>query len=200
MNIYAGLDEVGTGGLAGPVISVALKLKIGWREWPIPEVRDSKKTRPGQRARIVPQIVDLVHDRGGEIGVGVVEAAELNEKGHAWAVKESFRRAARQMAVGGYPRVLIVDGSHGVDGYGQCQQCEPKADDRYFLVAAASILAKQYRDDQMDILHQKYPEYGWKKNRGYGTPEHIQALRTLGLSPEHRGAACTTALRKAGAL
>lgn len=196
MNVYAGLDEVGTGSLAGPVIAVALKLPIGWREWPITEVRDSKKTRPAQRARMVPQIVELVQTRGGEIGVGVVESSELNAKGHSWAVKESFRRATRQMVVGGYPKVLLVDGEYGVDGYGQCQQCEPKADDRYFLVAAASILAKQYRDDQMDVLHQKYPEYGWKKNRGYGTPEHIQALRTHGTCPEHRDAACGTVLRK----
>jgi ribonuclease HII len=89
-----------------------------------------------------------------------------------------------------------VDGNKGVDGYAGKQKIEPKADGNYWVVAAASILAKIIRDDLMIALGEQFPKYGWGKNKGYPTPDHKEALVELGLSTYHRQKASTTFLKK----
>jgi len=132
---------------------------------------------------------------GGWIGIGLVEVEEINRMGHGAAVQLSYARAVREVCLFARPKLLIVDGNVGVSGYPSRQLIEARADSRYFTVAAASMVAKRYRDLLMDDLAQAHPLYEWGKNHGYGTPEHVAALRKHGMSPLHREQASSTALR-----
>ena len=196
MNIYCGLDEVGTGCLAGPIVSVAVQMQMTLDAWPMPEVKDSKKTTATQRARSVESILRFVHSQGGIVGVGESSVEEINSLGHTAALQLSYKRAVREATLFERPKLLLVDGDFGVDGYAGPQRIAPKMDANNFLCAAASIIAKVYRDLEMDDLAKQFPTYKWDSNRGYGTKEHVQALNKYGLSPLHREKAAHTALRK----
>ena|SRR3990167_4996928 len=197
MDIYAGVDEVGTGALAGPAIAVCVKMPLEKGEWPIPEVRDSKQTTWVQRERLDKLLIEFIEQRrGGEIGIGIAPVSLINQIGHKAALQAAYRQATEAVCTSGYPTLLIVDGDVGVDGYPKPQRIVPKADADYFIVAAASIIAKLYRDDLMLELDLKHPAYGWRTNVGYGTPAHIDALRRMGPCAEHREKAVKTALRK----
>ena len=197
MEIYAGVDEVGTGALAGPVIAVCVKMPLMKGEWPISEVKDSKQTTGAQRDRLDKVLVEFIEQRrGGGIGIGIAPVTLINEIGHKAALQSAYRQATEMVCANGYPTLLIVDGDVGVDGYPKPQRIVPKADADYFIVAAASIIAKLYRDDLMVELDLKHSAYGWRTNVGYGTSAHIEALRRLGPCAEHREKAVKTALRK----
>lgn len=196
MNIYCGLDEVGTGCLAGPIVSVAVQMEMVLDAWPMPEVKDSKKTTATQRARSVESILRFIHSQGGIVGVGESSVEEINSLGHTAALQLSYKRAVREATLFERPKLLLVDGDFGVDGYAGPQRIAPKMDASNFLCAAASIIAKVYRDLEMDDLAKQFPTYKWDSNRGYGTKEHVQALNKYGLSPLHREKAAHTALRK----
>jgi ribonuclease HII len=196
VNIYCGLDEVGTGCLAGPIVSVAVQMQMTLDAWPMPEVKDSKKTTATQRARSVESILRFVHSQGGIVGVGESSVEEINSLGHTAALQLSYKRAVREATLFERPKLLLVDGDFGVDGYAGPQRIAPKMDANNFLCAAASIIAKVYRDLEMDDLAKQFPTYKWDSNRGYGTKEHVQALNKYGLSPLHREKAAHTALRK----
>jgi len=196
VNIYCGLDEVGTGCLAGPIVSVAVQMEMVLDAWPMPEVKDSKKTTALQRARAVESILRFVHSQGGIVGVGESSVEEINSLGHTAALQLSYKRAVREATFFQRPKLLLVDGDFGVDGYAGPQRIAPKMDANNFLCAAASIIAKVYRDLEMDDLAKHFPTYKWDSNRGYGTKEHVAALSKYGLSPLHREKAAHTALRK----
>jgi ribonuclease HII len=196
VNIYCGLDEVGTGCLAGPIVSVAVQMEMILDAWPMPEVKDSKKTTALQRARSVESILKFVHSQGGIVGVGEASVEEINSLGHTAALQLSYKRAVREATLFQRPKLLLVDGDFGVDGYPGPQRIAPKMDANNFLCAAASIIAKVYRDLEMDDLAKQFPTYKWESNRGYGTKEHVEALNKYGLSPLHREKAAHTALRK----
>lgn len=197
MDVYGGLDEVGTGALAGPAIAVCVKMPLAKGEWPLPEVKDSKLTTAIQRESIDKRLVQFIEQhRGGMIGVGVATVEMINEMGHQAALQAAYRQATKAVCAEGYPALLVVDGSVGVDGYPRPQRVEPKADVNYFTVAAASIIAKLYRDDLMDEMHLQYPQYGWNTSKGYGTFAHLDALLAYGPCPLHREKAVRTALKK----
>ena len=197
MNTYCGIDEVGTGCLAGPIVAVAVQMDMVLDSWPMPEVKDSKKTTALQRARNVESILQYIHGQGGIVGVGEATVEEINHLGHMPALQLAYKRAVREATLFARPKLLIVDGDFGVDGYPGPQRIMPKADANNFLCAAASIIAKVYRDLEMDDLSRQYPSYKWESNRGYGTKDHIAALSKFGLSPLHREKAAHTALRRA---
>lgn len=200
MKLYTGIDEVGLGCLAGPIYAVALTIHLeSLLEWPLRDVTDSKKTTAKQRSAMIPSLTRLIEDRKAEVGVGLATVEEINRLGPDVAWKLAMRRAlhAATIEVNLTPELTIVDGNRGVDGARGPQLREPKADGRYFPVAAASILAKDIRDRQMVSLHNEYPEYNWKQNAGYPTQEHINAVLKYGRTPHHRDAATGTVERKA---
>jgi ribonuclease HII len=193
---YGGLDEVGTGALAGNILTVVVILRMDWMEWPLEGIRDSKEMTAHQRKAIEAPLLRLLEEREAHVGVGEASVEEINTRGHSWSLMESYRRALREAVPGTErPKLLIVDGNSGVDGYAGPQKIEPKADAHYFPVAVASVLAKQLRDGIMDALAAKYPVYGWERGRGYGTREHVEAIRAHGTCPEHRNKAVESALR-----
>lgn len=171
-----GIDEVGRGPLAGPVVAAAVCI----RSEVLPAgLRDSKKLTADQRERLDVQI-----RRCCAVGVGVAEVEEIDRLNILHAALLAMRRAFEQL--GEPPRRVIVDGTHRPRIATQECVAEPKADARYACVAAASIVAKVMRDRIMRDLAREFPDYGFERHFGYPTPEHLERLRALGPCPIHR--------------
>lgn len=175
--IVAGLDEVGMGCLAGPlVICVAAYAESTAK---IAGVRDSKKCSAKQRITLLPTLVE----RAAFVGVGYASARTINKVGiaTAWQI-------AAEMALADAPNLslLIVDGNRSVDNYRGRQKVQPKADATFWQVSAASIVAKVLRDREMEYLGSFYKDYKWEQNSGYGTPDHCEQIKKRGATQFHR--------------
>lgn len=187
-----GIDEVGRGALAGPLIAVAAMFRhegldapknpFELKNSPILEIEDSKKLTASKRRELFHQILSSPHLY--DFGIGEISVDEIDEVGIEEANKRSFRRAISDLYK--CPDYLLTDGIHGVDGWGNNQHTEPKADGKYWPVAAASILAKVIRDNLMTEYDRDYPKYNFVENVGYGTDYHKQALQTYGPCSIHR--------------
>lgn len=183
----AGVDEVGRGPLAGPLVAAAVVFK--GQPW-IPMLDDSKKLTP----QIREALVTLIRMRAQAIGIGVISVEELNVSNVHVASLEAMRRAISTLDVA--PDYILVDGLHCVPGHYCRQQTLVRGDSLSLSVAAASIVAKVTRDRQMDEMDLKYPHYGFRHNKGYATVEHRAALRTYGPCPIHRVLFSTVAALK----
>ena len=172
----AGVDEVGRGPLAGPVVAAAVILPMDVR---VPCVSDSKLLSAEERV-----VADAaVRDAALAIGVGAASAATIDELGITWATRTALERALDALSI--RPGHVVIDG-RPVRGLGWEHKAVVKADYRIHCVACASVVAKVCRDRLMELLHPRYPGYGWDHNRGYATDDHREAIRRLGPSPHHR--------------
>ena len=176
-SFVAGVDEVGRGPLAGPVVAAAVSFPPGVR---IPRVNDSKQLTEAQRERLKLAIEAV---EGVKIGIGLVEAEVIDRINILKATHLAMRRAVEAMD----PAVefLLIDGNP-VRGLPWPSRALVKGDARSASIAAASIIAKVYRDHWMMKLAERYPGYGFAEHKGYGTARHLAALRELGACPEHR--------------
>jgi len=177
--LVVGLDEAGRGPLAGPVVAAAVVLDLRR----LPEslrfgLNDSKKLSAERRAALAAALPDYA--RTAVAGASVAEIDGINV---LQASLLAMRRAAA--ALGLALDAALVDGKQAPGLDCPCR-CLVGGDGLSLSVAAASILAKVERDRRMEELNGDYPGYGWERNRGYGTAEHLAALRRIGPSPEHR--------------
>ncbi len=180
----AGCDEAGRGCLAGPVYAAAVILPPDYEN---PLLNDSKQLTKRQREQLRGEIErDAV-----AWAVGIVTNEEIDQMNILRASITAMHRAIDQLSV--RPDHLIIDGNrfypyHDPQRDGQLipHHCIVKGDATYLAIAAASVLAKTYRDDFMTRLHQQYPYYGWDRNAGYPTPQHRAAIRQHGTTPYHR--------------
>ncbi len=172
----AGVDEAGRGCLAGPVVAAAAILPRGCV---LPGLDDSKKLDAEERARLEPEI----RRRALAWAIGVVDACDIDAADILRASLEAMRRAVVRLNPG--PQVLLVDAVR-VPGIPVPQLPIIHGDALSASIAAASILAKVHRDGLLNALSRRYPAYGFEQHKGYGTPEHWEALRICGPSPEHR--------------
>lgn len=173
----AGCDEAGRGPLAGPVFAAAVILPPGFRH---PLLNDSKQM--GRKAR--EEMRAIIEKEAIAWAVEAVSAAEIDELNILEASIAGMQRAVRRLKV--RPDYLLVDGNrfHPFDNIPFTTVI--KGDATYLSIAAASVLAKTWRDEHMRRLAERYPQYGWDHNMGYPTREHIAAIRRYGLTPEHR--------------
>jgi ribonuclease HII len=176
--LVAGVDEVGRGPLAGPVVAGAVILPPGdpvWLSW----LRDSKQLSAARREALAL----VIKAESLAVGIGVVSAERIDELGIAPASREAMRLALVQLL----PRAdaLLLD-AFRLPESPLPQEAIIRGDAVCSAIAAASIVAKVARDRMMETLDRRYPGYGFAHNRGYGTPEHLAALRLLGPSPIHR--------------
>ena len=175
--IEAGCDEAGRGCLAGAVFAASVILPVNFR---CEELNDSKKLTEKQRYALRP----VIEENAIAWSVGIVSPQEIDQINILNASFLAMHRAIEQLAV--CPEHLIIDGNR-FKKYGEIpHQCVVKGDGKYLSIAAASILAKTYRDDYMNELSLRFPEYMWNKNKGYPTKEHRKAIEIHGTTEYHR--------------
>ena len=175
--IEAGCDEAGRGCLAGSVYAAAVILPPDYQN---EALNDSKQLSAKKRQALRQQIErDAI-----AWAVGIVTAEEIDEINILNASILAMHRALEQLSI--QPEYIIVDGNRFKPYKNVPHTTIVKGDGKYLSIAAASILAKTYRDDYMEKLHEQYPYYGWNKNAGYPTKEHRDGIRQHGISPEHR--------------
>lgn len=175
--LVAGVDEVGRGPLAGPVVAVAVILN---REFEDPGVHDSKQLSAIERLALFPAIASQTMTWG----VGLVDSDEIDRINILQATFLAMRRALDQLLV--TPDAVLVDGKSYIPDLACPQRAIIRGDSESISIGAASILAKEIRDRIMEEFDQTYPGYGFARHKGYATPEHQQALDRLGPSPIHR--------------
>ena len=173
----AGCDEAGRGCLAGSVYAAAVIFPEDYRN---EELNDSKQLTDKKRH----QLREMIERDALAWAVGVVTPEEIDKINILNASFLAMHRALDQLKV--RPEAIIVDGNR-FKKYGEVPHtCIVKGDAKYLSIAAASILAKTYRDDYMDGLAEEYPQYDWKSNKGYPTKKHREAIRLYGVTPYHR--------------
>ena len=173
--IIAGVDEVGRGCLAGPVVSAAVILKKGVQ---LKNLKDSKKLTFEQRIKISKDIKN-----NSFFSIGVASVKEIEKLNILQASLLSMKRAI--LSLSKKPDLVLVDGIFAPQIVNQCRTVI-KGDEKIKCISAASILAKVYRDKIMIKMSKKYKNYSWNKNFGYGTKQHIMGLKKYGLTSMHR--------------
>ena len=175
--VEAGCDEAGRGCLAGSVFAAAVILPPDYEN---ELLNDSKKLTDRKRK----QLREIIEHDAVDWAVGIVEPGEIDEINILNASILAMHRALDQLKV--RPEAVIVDGNRFKPYRDLPYTTIVKGDGKYLSIAAASILAKTYRDDYMDRLAEDYPQYDWKSNKGYPTKKHCQAIRECGITPFHR--------------
>ena len=175
--IEAGLDEAGRGPLAGPVYAAAVILPKGYKN---KRLNDSKQLSEAARNELRLEIErDAV-----SFGVAFCTPKEIDNHNILACSILAMHRAVEQLSIS--PELLVVDGNRFKPFLGIPHQCVVKGDAKFMHIAAASILAKVYRDEYMEKIAKEYPVYDWKKNKGYPTLQHRRMIAEHGFSPYHR--------------
>lgn len=173
----AGCDEAGRGCLAGPVFAAAVVLPEDFEH---PLLNDSKQLPEETRY----SLREFIQEHAVAYAVASADHLEIDEINILNASFLAMHRAVEQLPC--QVQHLIIDGNRFKRFREIPHQCIVKGDGLYFSIAAASVLAKTYRDDYMKALHGEFPHYHWNSNKGYPTPAHRQAIREFGLSVHHR--------------
>ncbi len=176
--IEAGCDEAGRGCLAGPVFAAAVILPPNFSH---PFITDSKQLSPRQRLEYRKTIEQVAIDWA----VASVSNEEIDRINILNAAIKAMHLAIGQLKKV-QPQHLIIDGNRFKTYPGIPHTCIVKGDSKYLSIAAASILAKTYRDEFMEKISREYPDYGWEVNKGYPTSKHRQSIAHLGVTPYHR--------------
>jgi ribonuclease HII len=174
--LIAGVDEVGRGPLAGPVIAAAVVFPPGVM---IPGVTDSKQLTPKQRESLFPQIIR----KALAVGLGCLEGREIDRINILQASLKAMEEAVFHLKI--VPDLVLVDGNRPLN-LPFTQKCLIKGDSLSHSIGAASIVAKVVRDKLMESWHYRFPHYHFNKNKGYGTQEHLGALKKIGPCILHR--------------
>ncbi len=175
--IEAGCDEAGRGCLAGSVYAAAVIFPENYQN---EELNDSKKLTDKRRK----QLREIIQRDAVAWAVGIVTPEEIDKINILNASILAMHRALDQLKV--RPEAVIVDGNRFKPYQSLPHTTIVKGDGKYLSIAAASILAKTYRDDYMDKLAEEYPQYDWLSNKGYPTKKHREAIRQYGITPYHR--------------
>jgi len=175
--VEAGCDEAGRGCLAGPVFAAAVILP---KHFKLDLLDDSKKMSEKKRYLARP----VIEANAVAWSVAMVDNREIDDINILNASIEAMHIAIRQLTV--KPQVLLIDGNRFKPYQDLPHQCIVRGDATFASIAAASVLAKTYRDDYMRKIHEKYHQYAWDKNKGYPTKQHREAILRYGFSPHHR--------------
>ncbi|WP_163192633.1 ribonuclease HII [Clostridium thermarum] len=177
----AGVDEVGRGPLAGPIVAAAVILNYDAikNDSMILGLNDSKKISPEKRE----SLFSIITEKAAHYKIVLLDNNAIDEKGIGVCNHEVFLQACQGLEV--KPELVLSDGYH-IRGYSGNNMAVIKGDSKSAAIAAASIIAKVYRDRLMKEYSKVYPQYGFDKNAGYGTQEHMAAIKKYGITPIHR--------------
>jgi ribonuclease HII len=175
--LEAGCDEAGRGCLAGPVVAAAVILPNNFRH---PLLNDSKLLNEAARETLC----SYIEDKALAYAIGFIDHKQIDEVNILNASFLAMHKAIDQLSM--KPDFLLIDGNRFTPYAGIDHSCEIKGDGRFKSIAAASVLAKTHRDRYMDKLHESYPDYHWRKNKGYPTKAHRAAIEKVGPCPYHR--------------
>jgi len=176
-NLIAGVDEVGRGALAGPIVAAAVVFDVEKRFKDLDKIVDSKIIKQAMRE----EVEKSIRKNALSIGIGVVEVIEIDRFGIGAANILAFDRALQNINID----FVLIDGRN-FRGFNYKYRCIEKGESKSISIAAASIIAKVYRDNLMIKLHAYNNIYGFDKHKGYGSRLHIEALKTHGPSMHHR--------------
>ena len=176
-NLEAGTDEAGRGCLAGPVVAAAVILPVDFK---YELLNDSKQLTEKQRQKLKP----IIEKEALAFGVAFVYQEEIDKINILNASILAMHESIEKLIIS--PEFIIVDGNRFKNYRDIPHQTIIKGDAKYLSIAAASVLAKTYRDDYMKKIDLGFPAYNWKKNKGYPTKEHRNAIRTNGITFHHR--------------
>lgn len=175
--IEAGCDEAGRGCLAGPVFAAAVILP---KEFSHPLLNDSKQVTEKSRN----ELRSIIEESALAFAVASIDNEEIDRINILKASFKAMHRALDQLKA--KPQLLLIDGNRFIKYKRIPHRCIVKGDATYASIAAASILAKTYRDEYMQQLHEEFPHYDWLNNKGYGTANHIKAMEQFGQCRYHR--------------
>ncbi len=175
--IEAGVDEAGRGCLAGPVFAAAVILPKKFRN---KQINDSKQLDEDTRNKLR----ELIEREAISFAVAYISETEIDQINILKASIKAMHNALEQLSH--TPELILVDGNRFYNYKSIKHHCIIQGDGLYQNIAAASILAKTYRDDFMKKAHEQFPHYNWHSNKGYGTRSHVEAIRNMGYSPLHR--------------
>ena len=175
--IEAGIDEAGRGCFAGPVLAAAVIFKKNYKN---SKLNDSKMLSPADR-----ELLRMVIEKDAlDFAVGIVAPEKIDEINILNASYLAMNQAVTKLKK--KPELLLIDGNRFKNSTDIDHVCIVKGDQKYLSIAAASILAKTYRDEIMRALHKEFPGYDWELNKGYPTPAHKLAIASLGITRYHR--------------
>lgn len=178
-----GIDEVGRGPLAGPVVAATVILPHDFND---KRIKDSKSIKKQDKRE---EVAKLIMKNAISYGIGLASVKEIEIHGILNATFIAMQRSIDNCQI--KPDFIYVDGNQFI-GYKDIKyECVIKGDSKIKSISAASILAKVYRDNLMSDLHCDYPYYKWDKNMGYGTKDHIDAIKKYGITPHHRKLFCS---------
>ena len=177
LKYICGIDEAGRGPLAGPVVVASVIMPRGSM---LEYVNDSKKVTEKRRE----ELYDLIREEAISYSVGIVDEKEIDEINILEATKKGLTNSLKELKV--KPDLILVDALKGIDTLGIPYMSIIKGDAKCYSISAASILAKVTRDRIMRRYDEIYPEYGFAKHKGYGTANHIKAIKEIGPCPIHR--------------
>jgi ribonuclease HII len=176
IKLIAGVDEAGRGPLAGPVVAASV---IFEKKLFHPGINDSKKIPEKKRE----ELYDWIIKNSLCYGIGIIDQKEIDEINILQATLKAMKKAVENLNM--FPQLILIDGNKTFHSQIPTKTIV-KGDAKSFSIAAASIVAKVTRDRIMKKLADDFTHYGWERNKGYGTKEHIEAIKNLGTSPHHR--------------
>lgn len=177
IHLEAGLDEAGRGCYAGPVFAAAVILP---KDFYHPLLNDSKQLKEKERDYLRP----IIEKEAISFGVSQISHEEIDQINILKASIKAMHQAVSLLKK--KPGLLLVDGNRFIPYKKIPHHCFVKGDGRFASIAAASVLAKTYRDEWMEKLHLEFPQYGWDRNKGYGTAQHRRAIEKWGICSYHR--------------
>lgn len=175
--LEVGTDEAGRGCLCGPVVAAAVILPEDFEH---PFLNDSKQLTEKQRKELKP----FIEEKALSFGVAFVDEKEVDQINVLQASIIGMHRSIEQL--NSQPEFIIVDGNKFKSYQDIPHKTIVKGDAKYLSIAAASVLAKTYRDEFMEKIHQEFPMYNWKQNKGYPTKQHREAIKEFGITIYHR--------------
>ena len=175
--LEAGTDEAGRGCLAGPVVAAAVILSKKFKH---PFLNDSKQLTEKQRLELKP----FIEENALAFGVSFVWQHEIDEINILQSSLLAMHKSIYKLKI--KPEFIIVDGNKFKQYESIPHETIIKGDGKYMSIAAASVLAKTYRDEYMEKIHHDFPEYNWKQNKGYPTKEHRDVIQKIGITLHHR--------------